>query len=221
MTITIPDDIPSAVTGEEAARLASLASGGDVLELGAWFGFSTVVLAQAARRVTSVDWHHGDAHAGEAETWEPYRANLARYGVAGKGDARRGRFDEGLPALAKAGALFDGGVLDARHDPAAVPAALALALPLIRPGGFVAFHDYGRSEATGHPGFGVTAVADAFGIAGVVNHLAWGFVPGPAAAAAAARDRVLTIVAIPYQSDGAGDHPLDPPVQHPTPDFSH
>src|SRR5262249_28361552 len=150
MSIVVPDDIPSAVTGEEAAKLASLASGGDVLELGAWFGFSTVILAQAARRVTSVDWHHGDAHAGEAETWEPYLANLARYGVAAKVDARRGRFDEVLPALAKAGALFDGVFLDAQHDAESVAADLALALPLIRPGGGGAFPGYGRSSETGH-----------------------------------------------------------------------
>ena len=123
MTIIVPDDIPSAVTGEEAARLASLASGGDVLELGAQYGFSTVVLAQAARRVTSVDWHQGDASitamgGGPADTWEAYRQNLARYGVAAKVDARRGRFADVLPALAREGALFDGVFIDAQHDAA-------------------------------------------------------------------------------------------------------
>src|SRR5215831_1872750 len=163
MMITIPDDIPSAVTGEEAAKLASLASGGDVLELGAQYGFSTVILAQAARRVTSVDWRQGDASieamGGECEdTWEPYLANLIRYGVRSKVDAMRGRFADVLPALAKQGALFDGVFLDAQHDTASVEADLALALPLVRPGGWVAFHDYGRSDATGHPGFGVTEV---------------------------------------------------------------
>ena len=213
MAITVPDDIPSAVTGEEAAKLASLASGGDVLELGAWFGFSTVILAQAARRVTSVDWHQGDAHAGKEETWDAYRANLDRYGVASKVDARRGRFEDVLPALARQGALFDGAFLDAQHDSDSVQADLDLLLPLIRPGGFVAFHDYGRSEATGHPGFGVTEVADAFGIAGRVGHLAWGFVPG-AVAADGAKDRVLTIVGIPYQPDGSGYHRLYLPFQH-------
>src|SRR6266702_1567915 len=202
MTITVPDDIPTAVTSGEAAKLASLASGGDVLELGAQYGFSTIVMAQAARRVTSVDWHQGDdsiaAMGGEcADTWEPYRANLARYGVAAKVDARRGRFADVLPALAKQGALFDGVFIDAQHDAAAVQADLDLALPLIRPGGWVAFHDYGRSEATGHPGFGVTGVADRFGITGVAGHLAWGRIPGPVAAQAAP-DRVLTVDGIPF-----------------------
>ena len=218
MAITVPDDIPSAITGEEAARLASLASGGDVLELGAQYGFSTVILAQAARRVTSVDWHQGDASieavsgAECADTWEPYRANLARYGVASKVDARRGRFEDVLPALARAGVLFDGVFIDAQHDAASVQRDLDLALPLIRPGGWVAFHDYGRSEATGHPGFGVTEVADRFGIAGTAGHLAWGRVPGPVTAAA--RDRVLTIVGMPFAPDGSGYYRLYLPFKH-------
>jgi glycosyltransferase involved in cell wall biosynthesis len=217
MTITIPDDIPTAVTTEEAAKLASLASGGDVLELGAQWGFSTVILAQAARRVTSVDWHQGDdsiaAMGGEAaDTWDAYRGNLARYGIAGKVDARRGRFADVLPALARQGMLFDGCFIDAQHDAAAVAADLALALPLIRPGGWIAFHDYGRSEATGHPGFGVTEVADTFGVAGVAGCLAWGFVPG--AGPGQARDRVLTVVGIPFAPDGSGYHRLYLPWKH-------
>ncbi len=229
MTVTVPDDIPTGVTAEEAARLATLARGGDVLELGAWFGFSTVVLAQAARRVTSVDWHRGDAGTadwdrdaglGEAGTWDAYRGNLARYGVAAKVDARRGRFEDVLPALAREGRLFDGVFLDAQHDAAAVAADLTLVLPLVRPGGWVAFHDYGRGEATGHPGWGVTEVADAFGVAGVTGHLAWGIVPGPAAAGGAA-DRTLTIVGMPYQADGSGYHRLYQPFRHLTANSRH
>ena len=224
MAITLPDDIPSAVTAEEAAKLASLASGGDVLELGAQYGFSTVVLAQAARRVTSVDWHQGDESitamgGGSGDTWEAYRANLRRYGVASKVDARRGRFEDVLPALARQGTLFDGCFLDAQHDAAAVQADLDLVLPLLRPGAWIAFHDYGRSDATGHPGFGVTGVADAFGITGVAGHLAWGRVPGPAAAEDPAR--VLTVVGIPFQPDGSGYHRLYLPWKHLTAQSRH
>lgn len=220
ISITVPDDIPSAITGEEAARLASLASGGDVLELGAWYGFSTVVLAQAARKVTSVDWHQGDGsltEMGEAgrDTWAEYRANLARYGVTGRVDARRGRFEDVLPALKAQGVLFDGVFLDAQHDAAAVQADLDLVLPLVRPGGWVAFHDYGRGPETGHPGFGVTEVADAFGVAGVAGHLAWGRVPGPVTAAAARpSDRVLTVVGLPFAPDGSGYYRFYLPFKH-------
>jgi glycosyltransferase involved in cell wall biosynthesis len=225
MAITVPDDVPTAVTRDEAARLATLASGGDVLELGAWHGFSTIILAQAARRVTSVDWHGGDASLtamGEAgaSTWEAYRANLARYGVAGKVDARRGRFTDVLQALARSGALFDGVFLDAQHDAAAVQADLELALPLVRPGGWVAFHDYGRSDETGHPGFGVTGVADRFGVAGVTGNLAWGFTAG-SPAAAGDRERTLTVIGMPFQADGSGYHRFYLPWKHLTANSRH
>jgi glycosyltransferase involved in cell wall biosynthesis len=76
----------------------------------------------------------------------------------------------------------------------------------------VAFHDYGRSEETGHPGFGVTEVADAFGIAGRVGHLAWGFVPG--ASERPSDGRTLTIVGLPYQADGSGYHRIYLPFQN-------
>jgi glycosyltransferase involved in cell wall biosynthesis len=157
---------------------------------------------------------------GCADTWEPYRANLARYGVASKVDARRGRFADVLPALQKQGLLFDGVFIDAQHDAAAVQADLDLVLPLIRPGGWVAFHDYGRSEATGHPGFGVTGVADAFGVAGVAGHLAWGIVPG-GHTEIADRERVLTVVGIPFQPDGSGYHRLYLPWKHLTANSRH
>ena len=219
ITITVPDDIPSAITGEEAARLASLASGGDVLELGAWYGFSTVVLAQAARKVTSVDWHQGDGSLtamgrADGDTWAQYQSNLARYGVAARVDARRGRFEVVLPALKAQGALFDGVFLDAQHDAAAVQADLDLVLPLIRPGGWVAFHDYGRGPETGHHGFGVTEVADRFGVAGVAGHLAWGTVPGASPARDAAADRVLTVVGLPFAPDGSGYYRFYLPFKH-------
>jgi hypothetical protein len=150
-----------------------------------------------------------------------FRANLARYGVAGKVDARRGRFADVLPALKSQGVLFDGCFLDAQHDPASVQADLDLVLPLVRPGGWVAFHDYGRSEATGHPGFGVTQVADAFGVAGVVDHLAWGFVPGRGGDEARAALRTLTIVGMPFQADGSGYHRFYLPFKHLTANSRH
>jgi glycosyltransferase involved in cell wall biosynthesis len=128
-----------------------------------------------------------------------------------------------LPALQKQGALFDGVFLDAQHDAAAVQADMDLALPLIRPGGWIAWHDYGRSEATGHPGFGVTEVADRFGVTGVVGHLAWGTVMQSGAQAAAVRDRgrVLTAVGIPFQPDGSGYHRLYLPWKHLTANSRH
>lgn len=174
-TLTIPM-IVTGLTMDEATKLAELAAGNTVLELGAKYGFTTVVMAQAATLVCSVDWHRGDEHSGYADSWDRYRRNLEFYGVADKVDARRGRFKKVLPALAEEGMVFDGCFLDGHHTATAAQTDLELALPLIRKGGFIAFHDYGRDESTGNPGFGVTEVADRFGVDGVVNHLAWGTV---------------------------------------------
>jgi hypothetical protein len=172
-------DITSAVTQEEARALADLARGTVVIELGAWHGYSTVVLASVADYVVSVDWHMGDMHAGVQDTWDIFCANLRRYDVADRVQVIRERFDTALPRLLEqAGMPFaDGCFLDAQHDEESVTRDLALVLPLIKPGGFVAFHDYGRGAETGNDGFAVTPVADKFGVAGVTGCLAWGFKP--------------------------------------------
>jgi glycosyltransferase involved in cell wall biosynthesis len=117
-----------------------------------------------------------------------------------------------LPELVRQGVLFDGCFLDAQHDTASVEADLALALPLVRPGGWIAFHDYGRGEQTGHPGFGVTEAADKFGVAGRVGHLAWGLVPG--APSGQRPGRTLTVIGLPFQADGSGYHRFYLPFQH-------
>jgi len=169
--------IPSAITDEEARMLADLSRGKVVLEMGAWFGFSTVVIASVAERVISVDWHQGDNDAGHMDTWDLWNANLARYGVGERVTAVRERFEDALPRLEADGVLVDGCFLDAQHDEEAVERDVGLALPLLRPGGWLGFHDYGRCAATGHPGFGVTEVADRFGIKGRAGYFAWGFTP--------------------------------------------
>lgn len=169
--------IPSAITAEEAAALAVLAEGCRVLEMGAYEGFSTVTMASVAEHVCSVDWHKGDDHSGTYDSWDALRANLRRYGADGSVDARRGRFEDVLPALAAEGAVFDGCFIDGQHDEASVRRDLALALPLVKPGGFIAWHDYGRGPHNGFPGFAVTGVADEFGVEGVTGCLAWGRVP--------------------------------------------
>jgi len=168
--------IESAVTANEAQALADLARGKHVLELGAWHGFSTVVLASVADMVTSVDWHHGDDHAGQFDTWDIFLWNLSRYNVLDRVEVVRERFEDALPKMAAEGRLFDGCFLDAHHAEESVTRDIGLARPLIRKGGFFAFHDYGRGPQTGHPGFGVTEAADRFGISGRTGFLGWGFV---------------------------------------------
>jgi predicted O-methyltransferase YrrM len=172
----MPRDIMSAVTYEEADKLAELANGANVLELGAQYGFSTVVLAQVAKLVCSVDTHQGDAQAGFADTWDTFISNLERYAVTDKVHPMRGKFEHVLPQLAERCIEFDGAFIDGAHDKVSVQRDLDLTVPLIRSGGWIAFHDYGRGPHNGFHDFAVTEVADQFGIDGVVGCLAWGYV---------------------------------------------
>lgn len=166
--------IATAVTAAEAAELGVLAAGKTVLELGSFFGFSTIVMASVADMVYSVDWHQGDEHAGQYDTWNDFRANLQGYGVKDRVHAVKGRFEEEVPKLYEQGVRVDGAFLDGQHDAVSVRRDLDLALTLVKPGGWVAFHDYGRSGENGHPGFEVTQVADEFGVTTIVGCLAWG-----------------------------------------------
>jgi predicted O-methyltransferase YrrM len=175
--IIFPEGIVTAVTVTEAAELARLATGVSVLELGSFYGFSTIVMASVADMVYSVDWHQGDDHAGLYDTWDSFNANLLGYGVKKHVRAVKGTFEEEVPRLHREGITVDGAFLDGQHDQASVRRDLGLALLLVRPGGFIAFHDYGRCAETGHPGFEVTQVADEFGVVNVVGCLAWGLVP--------------------------------------------
>lgn len=172
-----PGDIITAVTGDEAAELARLAAGKMVLELGAYHGYSTVVLASVANQVYSVDWHLGDDHAGLGDSWNIFNDSLRKYGVADRVVVCHGRFENEVPRLAAAGVQVDGAFIDGMHDEPSASRDLALALTLVRPGGFIAFHDYGRGPETGNAGFEVTQVADRFGVDHAVGFLGVCLVP--------------------------------------------
>lgn len=142
-----PETIPSAVTYAEAVRLHTEAKGKIVLEMGAQFGLSTIVLAQAARHVVSVDWHRGDQQAGLIDTLAGYWLNLKQHGVDHKVTVIADRFDSALSYL-KPG-CFDLVFIDGCHDEEAVQADIELALPLLRRPGTMLFHDYGRAKFPG------------------------------------------------------------------------
>lgn len=169
--------IATAITAAESVALGRLAQGQTVLELGAFFGYSTILMASVADMVYSIDWHEGDEHAGDFKTWDVYRANIMGYRVQDHVTAIKGRFEDEVPKLWHDGVRVDGAFLDGQHDYASVRRDLDLALLVVKPGGWVAFHDYGRNEGNGHPGFEVTKVADEFGITGTVGFLGWGLVP--------------------------------------------
>ncbi len=74
--------ISTSLTAAEAEALAMLARGRLVIEVGAAYGYSTIVMAQVAARVVSIDPHMG--YGSLPGSLEAMRANLEAYGVADK-----------------------------------------------------------------------------------------------------------------------------------------
>lgn len=124
-----PEAVPGSLTIPEAELLWRTASGLDVLELGTQSGCATVCLAQRANRVTTVD--AGDQS--EATEW------VGRFGVADRVAFVRGDVGTVCRGLtATFGLVF----VDTRHDAASVERDIVAALPLLTPGGLLAFHHY-------------------------------------------------------------------------------
>lgn len=131
--------IPTALTPAEATLLRSCAAGRHVFEAGALLGFSTVVLAGAARSVVSADPHDGYPEYAPRPTWAAYRRNLTRFGVADRVRAHRGDFESASPA----GAGFAWADLTGCEEITRRFLEHVDGVPL------VAIHDYGRSGCDG------------------------------------------------------------------------
>jgi SAM-dependent methyltransferase len=103
-----------------------------------------VVLARSARVVHSVDWHRGDEDAGWTDSLPVFTENLRRHGVADSVVVHVGAFDQVLSLLVPG--RFDLVFVDGAHDFASVAGDVAEALRLVKPGGAMALHDWGRFE---------------------------------------------------------------------------
>ena len=150
----VPGDIRTAMTESELTRLAELGRNRTVLEIGSYLGASTVALASVARKVHAVDPHGPEPREELDTTLVPMMRNLLRYGVRDRVTIRVGHSTEIVP-------LFSPGSFDRRS----VEVDLALARRVIRSGGRIAFHDYGRpgvKQRKRWVPFAVTEVVDAF-----------------------------------------------------------
>jgi len=126
------------LTDIEAAELRRLAKDRSVLELGAWKGRSTVVLAESAEYVVSVDRHGGiRGHGGDS--LPDYLENVRHIRNVAIVVAH---FDEIAPRLGE----FDMVYIDGDHDADAVAADTLLIPDLLSPGGVVAYHDWDIAE---------------------------------------------------------------------------
>jgi SAM-dependent methyltransferase len=124
---------------DEGQALAELVRGLRVLEIGSYFGLSTVVLAREAEHVVTLDTHDGRGTAVPQNTLPAFQVNLARNGVSHKVTSLIGTVDD--VDLADHGP-FDVAYIDGGHDRASVEADTAAALAVLKPGGLLAYHDY-------------------------------------------------------------------------------
>lgn len=129
-----PHDIKGWLTPEEGAKLAELAAGKRVLEIGSYCGRSTVCMARTAQHVTAVDFFDVP----QVEFYRDYSGEfdkaLQRHGVTHKVTKHR-------PEDALYGE-FDFVFIDGAHDYASVLADLEKTLAVLTDGGLIAFHDY-------------------------------------------------------------------------------
>jgi predicted O-methyltransferase YrrM len=142
---------------EEAQLLRDYATGRTVLELGSQFGFSTVLMAEVAKRVDAVDWHGGDECVGHEPSLPTFTRNLHRFHVNQRVVPYIGRNADILPTLS---ADYDFAFHDSFHETEAVIEDVGLMLPLLKPGALIAFHDFGVEKEH----FGVSDAIEILGL---------------------------------------------------------
>ena len=146
--------ISSAVTKPQCERLAVLAKGRCVLELGSWLGRSTVLLASVAEIVHAVDWHRGDVHTGQGDTLASCVASLRKHNLLDRTVLHVGRNEDVLPLFRDG--LFGLIFVDSFHAEEYVEQDIELTRRLLASDGIMAFHDYGTNHFHNGVQFGVT-----------------------------------------------------------------
>lgn len=164
----------------EAAKLVELATGKSICEIGSFKGLSASLMAEVAARIVCVDTFmahdNGKDQTNEVRTLDDFKRAVSRFQnvswfvgtseqAAISADGPQGQFDM----------IF----IDAMHTYAACKQDIELWWPRLKPGGIMAFHDYGHtlnkdgSVAGGFPGV-TQAVNEKFGVPqNVVCSLAW------------------------------------------------
>ncbi len=153
------------LTPPEAGELRELTCDKVVLEIGAWLGLSTITIANVAKHLVSVDHHRGspehqqggpcydptledvnipdgDLLRSRIDTLPRFMSNLQRNCKGGRDGISVvvARIEQIGPLLRDA--AFDVVFIDGEHSTEAATRDGELALRVVRPGGWVAFHDY-------------------------------------------------------------------------------
>ena len=127
--------ILTSLTRRETMQLRRLAQRALVVEIGSAYGFSTIVMAQVARRVIAIDPHEEIG-----ESLEKLQRNLIAYGVEAWVDLILEPSGVAMPKLAADSA--DLVFIDGCHHESEVAQDVHEAMRVVRRGGHVAVHDY-------------------------------------------------------------------------------
>ena len=148
-------------------QLASdLPPGAQVIEVGSWMGASTCFIAGglkgAGAKIHAVDNFKGLSTCGEDSAWynrhframgkqstlEIFQDNFSRLGFSGRADPVVNDSLAAAKQLAPLRGTIDFVFIDADHSYDACKADIEAWLPFVKPGGVIAFHDFG-SRADG------------------------------------------------------------------------
>jgi predicted O-methyltransferase YrrM len=145
-TSPVPNAFPRDISGwllpEEGKKLAELARGKRVLEIGSYCGLSTVCMARTAEHVTAVDYFDGRGTPMPRDTRPEFQANMERYGVADKVTTCHPDDTYPLPQ-------YDLVFIDGAHEQESVSYDIYRAMEVLADGGLLVFHDYDHPS---HPG---------------------------------------------------------------------
>lgn len=140
MDWVFPHDVRGWLLECEGRKLAELASGKRVLEIGSFCGRSTVCIAQTAESVVCIDPFTGAGTSDRRDTLAEFEHNITSFGVGEKVEAFQGTTGEIAPGLPSDS--FDLVFIDGAHDFNSISLDVAAAERLLKPGGLIAFHDY-------------------------------------------------------------------------------
>jgi predicted O-methyltransferase YrrM len=136
---------------------------GDIAEIGSWMGRTSVIMGMALRDAATPDcviWaidHHvgSEEHASYIEkngsTLDRFRRNIANAGLEDRIQELVMKSGEASQVLAERGVRLRMTFIDGAHDEDSVREDIGYMLPLMTPGGIVAFHDCSEGE-DGFPG---------------------------------------------------------------------
>jgi predicted O-methyltransferase YrrM len=134
---------------DDAQVLYALARDQEVLEIGAYKGLSTCVMAASARHVTTIDTFDGRDTPNPCDTWGAFNNNLEKAEVGHKVTAHVGRSDDVLARLSHQGRRFDLAFIDGAHDYENVRSDIEGVFRVLKSGGTIVFHDYTEKSYPG------------------------------------------------------------------------